>query len=139
MGELGLPDNGGLSNTKTGYEAAGIDGAEVAVNTTSHEDCYSQHPEQAEEASIHDAADAVANGKGTLFLWASGGGAPSAKVGESGQGVIHASHGGQPGHLIFSRGSGEMKRREGRMGKGLVLTARPRRRILSGPWLTHWP
>lgn len=58
------PDDGCLADAEASNEAAGVDGAEVAVDAANHEDDDSDDPEEAQDAGGVDAADAVADDKG---------------------------------------------------------------------------
>lgn len=60
-----VPNNRRLSDAETGNEAAGVNGAQVAIHAADHEDDDAKNPEQAEEARGLDTSDSVANDKGT--------------------------------------------------------------------------
>jgi len=63
LGQVDGPDDSGLADAEAGDEAAGVDGAQVAVGA--HEDGDADDPEGAEQAGGPDTADAVADEEGT--------------------------------------------------------------------------
>lgn len=63
-----LPHDRGLSHAKTGNESARIDCAKVAVDASDHEDDDADYPENTEEPSGHDTANAITHKEGTMNL-----------------------------------------------------------------------
>ena len=63
---LSSPYNRRLADTEASDEAASIDGAQVSIDTSNHEDDDADDPERAEDAGCLDSTDPIANQEGTV-------------------------------------------------------------------------
>lgn len=64
-----LPNNWGLSHAKTCNKSTRVDGTEITVDATDHEDDDTNDPKGAKEPGCHDTTDTVTNEERAVRRW----------------------------------------------------------------------